>query len=231
MSRYVGILYKLKKILPLSARKNIFHSFVQSHLNYCSLVWGLGSKSNIEPLFLEQKKAIRALMPSFNSNYYKDGLTPCHTKPFFADHTILTVHSIILTNILTFMQKLHNFKYRVPSLVASIVSKNAPKPGLEENCTDWLASHSTQKLRNALSFKGPLFYLKYMPEIMSQNTETKSNNTTLNTFKAQAKSFVFQIQTEGRMEEWEGKNTPLYYVPGLPRNRRENIDTISYIDE
>ena len=34
MSRYVGVLYKLKKLLPLSARKNIFHSFVQSHLNF-----------------------------------------------------------------------------------------------------------------------------------------------------------------------------------------------------
>ena len=130
------------------------------------------------------------------------------------------------------MHKLHNFKHCVPSLVASIVSTNAPKPCLEtENCTDWLASHSTQKLRNALSFKGLLFYLKYMPEIVSQNTETKSNNTTLNTFKAQAKSFVFKIQTEGRMEEWEGKNTPLYYVPGLPRSRRKNIDKISYIYE
>ena len=56
MCRYVGILYKLKKILPLSARKNIFHSFVQSHLHYCSLVWGLGAKASIEPLFAEQKK-------------------------------------------------------------------------------------------------------------------------------------------------------------------------------
>ena len=57
MSRYVGILYKLKNILPFSARKNIFHSFVQSHLNYCSLVWGLGPKAYIEPLFTEQKKS------------------------------------------------------------------------------------------------------------------------------------------------------------------------------
>ena len=83
MGRYIGILYKLKKLLPLSARKNIFHSFVQSHLNYCSLVWGLGSKASIEPLFSEQKKTMRALMPGFTINYYKDGVTPCHTKPFF----------------------------------------------------------------------------------------------------------------------------------------------------
>ena len=55
MSRYVGILFKLKKSVPISARKNIFYSFVQSHLNYCSLVWGLGTKSSIEPLFWSKK--------------------------------------------------------------------------------------------------------------------------------------------------------------------------------
>ena len=57
MSRYVGILYKLF-FLPFSARKKIFHSFVQSHLNYCSLVWGLSTKACVEPLFAEQKKTI-----------------------------------------------------------------------------------------------------------------------------------------------------------------------------
>ena len=56
MSRYVGILYKLKTFLPLSARKNIFHCFVQSHISYCSLVWGLGPKTSLEPLFSEQKR-------------------------------------------------------------------------------------------------------------------------------------------------------------------------------
>ena len=40
MSRYVGIMYKLKQRLPLKARVQIYHSFVQSHLNYCCLVWG-----------------------------------------------------------------------------------------------------------------------------------------------------------------------------------------------
>ena len=56
MSRYVGILYKLKAFLLNSARKNIFHSVVQSHLSYCSLVWCLCPKASIEPLFSEQKK-------------------------------------------------------------------------------------------------------------------------------------------------------------------------------
>ena len=167
MSRYVGILFKLKKILPLSARKNIFYSFVQSYLNYCSLVWGVGPKSNIEPLFTEQKKAVRSLMPGYNSNYYKDGLSPCHTKNFFTEHGIHTVHSIILTKILVFMHRFHNYRQHIPNLVANIISTNAPRNFVDaENCKEWLASHSTQKLRNALCFKGPLFYMKYYPEII-----------------------------------------------------------------
>ena len=57
MARYVGILYKIKKFLPLNARLLIYHSFIQSHLNYCSLVWGFCAKSNIESLLPNKKRA------------------------------------------------------------------------------------------------------------------------------------------------------------------------------
>ena len=56
MSRYIGTLYRLKHILPLKARLLIYNSLVQSHLNYCSLVWGFTNKSKIEALFSTQKK-------------------------------------------------------------------------------------------------------------------------------------------------------------------------------
>ena len=38
MSRYIGIMYKIEKLMPLEARLQIYHSFVQSHTNFCSLV-------------------------------------------------------------------------------------------------------------------------------------------------------------------------------------------------
>ena len=69
MCRYVGIMYKIKNLLPLQARMQIFHSFVQSHISYCSLVWGFSSKSNIESIFACQKKGIRAVMPGY-TNYF-----------------------------------------------------------------------------------------------------------------------------------------------------------------
>ena len=58
MSRYIGVMYKIKKFLPLSARLQVYRSFVQSHINYCSLVWGFSCRSNIEALFSRQKKGM-----------------------------------------------------------------------------------------------------------------------------------------------------------------------------
>ena len=38
MSRYIGILCKIKKLLPIQAKMQIFQSLIQSHLNYCSML-------------------------------------------------------------------------------------------------------------------------------------------------------------------------------------------------
>ena len=69
MSRFIGvmlciILYgnRIKHKLPLKARLQIFQSFVQSHLNFCSLVWGFAAKSFIESLFAKQKQGMRAVL-------------------------------------------------------------------------------------------------------------------------------------------------------------------------
>ena len=176
MSRYVGILCKFKKILPLSVRKTIYYSLVQSHLNYCSLVWGLGTKANIEQLFSEQKKTVRALIPGFNPNFYYKGKIPSHTKAFFTESNILTVQSVILTNILLLMYKYHNLRQCIPQLVANIISPLAPYSDTTQ-CNDkkWFANHATGKQRNSLCFKGPLFYNKYIADIQASYHNNTSN--------------------------------------------------------
>ena len=83
MSRYVGIMYRVKSLIPIQARLQLFHSFVQSHINFCSLVWGFSAKSNIDSLFVCQKKGLRAVMPGYVNFFYKDGLLPAHTKSSF----------------------------------------------------------------------------------------------------------------------------------------------------
>ena len=107
MARYIGIMYKIKHLLPIQARIQIYHSFVQSHINFCSLVWGFSSKSNIESLFTNQKKGMRAVMPGHVNFYYRNGVKPTHTKPFFNQFNVLTVQGIIVKYALVFMNKVY----------------------------------------------------------------------------------------------------------------------------
>ena len=61
--RYKRLTFKLISQLPLKVRIQINHSFVQSYINYCSLVWGFSTITNIESLFRAQKKGMRAVIP------------------------------------------------------------------------------------------------------------------------------------------------------------------------
>ena len=109
MARYIGLMYKLKKLLPLGARLQIYHSFVQSHVNFCALVWGFSSRSNIELLFSKQKKGIRAVMPGYVNYTYRKGKIPGHTKLAFTQYGILTVQNLIAIYAFLFIYKIRNF--------------------------------------------------------------------------------------------------------------------------
>ena len=216
MSKYIGILYRLKNILPLTARKNIFHSFIQSHINYCSLIWGTSTKSNIDSIFVVQKKAMRALMPGNVNQFYIDGSIPTHTKPSFTKFNILTVHNIILKNILIFMQKIHRFHNTLPVSLRQTISQDAPVPGsTHENCSSWLEKYSKNLYANSLFYKGPLFYTDIAPEL-----EKSNHYTSIEACKCRIKSYLLSSQCTGTHDEWQAVNFKLQNTPGLRRSKR-----------
>ena len=64
------------------------------------------------------------------------------------------------------MHKYNEFRNLVPLSVSRIISPDALKNGrVNEKNIAWMARHTTDKSRNTISFKGSLFYSKYMPEI------------------------------------------------------------------
>ena len=161
MARYVGIMFKIKSFLPMAARLQIFHSFVQSHINYCSLVWGFASKSNIESIFTIQKKSIRAIMPGFVNYFYKDGIVPEHTKPFFAKYNILTVQGVIVKNTLIFMQKIHKYPSNLPLSLRETIADDSPTHGSTyETCQEWLTRYNIYKQQKSIFYKGPMLYIQ-----------------------------------------------------------------------
>ena len=218
MARYLGILYKLRSssTLPQAARITIFHSFIQSHLNYCSLIWGFSSKSNIELLFRAQKKGVRAIMPGYVNFFYKDGLNPANTKSTFTKHNIFTVQSLIVKNALIFMYKINNFPDSLPTSIVETISTNAPIIGsTHEDCTDWLSEFSYTKYQNSIYYKGPLLF-----------TEIASANKNINlcysdsSLKSSIKTTLREIQKQGDAMEWQSVNFKLYNISGLRKSSR-----------
>ena len=96
-------------MVPESVLKILYNSFVQSHLNYCSSVWGLGSKNSLEKLFVSQKRAVRAIENRHNKCSYdkKSGDLPCHTKEIFGRNKIFTIHNMIAKNCMITMHKVY----------------------------------------------------------------------------------------------------------------------------
>ena len=215
MARYIGLLYKLKKLLPLNARLNIFQSFVQSHLNYCSLVWGFASRSRIDSLFTKQKVGLRAVIPGYVNYRYKNGTIPGHTKDSFKTYGILTVHSVIAKNTLLLMHKIKQSSGQLPQSVKNLMPDNVPQVGdTHDNCSDWLQSYGTLYYRSSIFFKGPLL------AISKFNIDATSLPSlfSINIYKSNLKNALLEQQSSGNSEEWPG--FLINNIPGLRQSKR-----------
>ena len=217
MSRYVGIMYRIKSLLPVKARLQIFHSFVQSHLNFCPLVWGFAAKSNIEALFTSQKKGLRAAIPGHINYMYRDGALPTHTKSFFDKFNILTVHGIVAINTLTFIHKVQNLPQTLPMSVRDTIPSDAPTHGSDhEMCGEWLKTYGSNSFSKSVFFKGPLLSMdqKFVELI------TPATKQSYKLYRNNAKKLLLKLQNQGDTDEWQADNFVLYNVAGLRKSNR-----------
>ena len=104
ISKYSGILSRLKHFLPPYILKTIYCSIVQSNLNYSLLAWGY----DCNRLIILQKKIIRVITSSkYNA----------HTEPLFKKLNLLKLKDMMKHNTLKFYYKLK--KNKVPSYFES----------------------------------------------------------------------------------------------------------------
>ena len=93
ISKYIGILNKLKHYLPQNILRILYCSVVQSHLSYAILTWGFDCGRVVKL----QKKIIRIIACSrYNA----------HTEPIFKMLTFLKLRDIFNANIIKFYYKL-----------------------------------------------------------------------------------------------------------------------------
>ena len=215
MMRYVGIMHKIKRKLPLATRLQIYQSFVQSHLNYCSLVWGFASKSLIESLFSKQKQGIRAIMPGFINYFYREGILPRHTKIFFDEHEILTVHGLIVLNSIILLHKIKHMPQLLPKNIRLSFPDDIPtKNSDHDSANSWLQLYGSSHFKNSIFYKGPLL------SMYADNTDITTLPTlfSINMLKVSAKRKLLQLQQGDGDENWQP--FLLNNIPGLRRSKR-----------
>lgn len=63
----------------------LYHSLFNSRLNYCQLVWGTTTATNVDKIYMLQKKCIRHI---FNAHFVAS------TRPLFSSSGIIKVHQL-----------------------------------------------------------------------------------------------------------------------------------------
>ena len=82
LSKVVGIIYKYRRTLPPFILRLVYNSLFYACFNYCFLVWGNTTITNINRLYILQKRAIRIL---------GNGKYDSHTAPLFKKFEIIEI--------------------------------------------------------------------------------------------------------------------------------------------
>ena len=74
ISKCIATMYNLRDIFTVNTMKQLYNSFIFSYIDYYHEVWGRTYPSNVNPVYVMQKKTIRII---FNAHYNE------HTNNFF----------------------------------------------------------------------------------------------------------------------------------------------------
>ena len=149
LSRNSGVIHKLKSILPKGILLLMYSTLILPYLNYGVLAWGNSLKTNLEKLYLIQKRVLRIICNvSFRT----------HTNPLFYTHRILKVQDIYHLQLGSLM---YNFDSGVlPQALVSIFKKNSQ---VHDHATRNASAFHLPQVRtkltfNTLVFTGPKFW-------------------------------------------------------------------------
>ena len=61
LSKYVGLLYKLRHFVPKSTLSSLYNAFIMPHINYGLIDWSSATKTSLVPIKRCLKRAVRAI--------------------------------------------------------------------------------------------------------------------------------------------------------------------------
>ena len=149
IAKGLGIMNKVRTLLPLKAMKVLYHTLVYPYLQYCNIVWGIAKDTIIEKLFILQKRAIRLCTNSCSRT---------HTDPLFFKLGLLKLSDINKYQTLIFMFK---YKHSIlpPSCMSFVTVSNSNRAYSTRNTSYFVRSNCRTDVRKrSLAIRGPILW-------------------------------------------------------------------------
>ena len=101
-SKSLGILARLRHFVPSSTLLNIYRSLIQPYLSYgIAAVWGQAAPTNLEKIFILQKRALRLISLCFKHFRF-------HAVPLFKMSNVLPLNFLDFKKICLIMHDVFN---------------------------------------------------------------------------------------------------------------------------
>ena len=145
LSKYVGLFYKIRHVLPFSALLTLYKCLFEPHLNYCNEIWCNTFPSHLSKIEVLQKKVIRAIC-------WADFNAP--TDPLFHTHGLLKLNELNLYhNACTMYQVVNNINQRLCDLIPIYLPQHAYPTRKKHHITGKKRSLTCTRL--SIAYRGP----------------------------------------------------------------------------
>ena len=173
ISKYNGIIRKVRPFLNIDSLHTLYNTLVLPYLSYCTIVWGDKNNSNLNSLFIAQKKIIRTCTKS---------LWLAHTSPLFSSLKTLKIFDIYSHQLAIHMYRFHH-DLLPPGLPNNSFSAQSDFHDYNtRQANDFHINPTNTKLaENNIRTQGPLFWNRLNINI--------KNSPSLASFKSNLKKY------------------------------------------
>ena len=197
ISKSIGIIYRVRLIIPRKQLNQLYFSFVHSYLNNANLAWVSTQKTKLSTLYRQQKHSFRLLS-------FKDQLT--HSRCLFKEIGSSNMYEISISNILSIM-----FKYQSKACPKAFKDLFTLKPKnkyqLKRCCTLFEPFFKSKFSQLCINYRGPHLWNTI---VLSQNTGLEQS-AILKIFKEKLKAYLFDLDNVSSVK-WTGLRQ-LYTIP------------------
>ena len=147
----VGIICKLRHYMPRETLKNIYFSFIQSHLNYGIINWGSAVPTILEPTSILMKKAVRFITFSEKNT---------HSPTLFKEFGVLNLNDTIKLEWCKVIYDFYNntIPLFLQPLFIHISKFHSHNTRQSTRRKIFLPSLRTEKGENCVAYKGVKFW-------------------------------------------------------------------------